>query len=100
MEIAAFLADSVVSAEGKLFVQGAGWNVLNAAGFPVRHPRIGIGVLVRVPYTATNQVHRLEVRMITADGEPVSLGDAPPEVGAPDGKLYVLGGEFSVGRPP
>ena len=28
------------------------------------------------------------------------LGDAPPGVEAPDGKIRRLGGEFNVGRPP
>lgn len=57
MEVDAFLADSIVSAEGKLYVQGAGWNKIQATSFPFRHSRIGIGVIIHVPYTATNQVH-------------------------------------------
>ena len=37
MQVDAFLADSVVTAEGKLFVQGAGWDNINAPGFPYAH---------------------------------------------------------------
>lgn len=99
MDVTAFLADSVVVADGKLFVQGAGWTTISASSFPVHHDRIGIGVLIHVPYSATNQMHALEVEMQDFDNQPVSIGDAPPEV-SPDGRLYKLGGQFNVGRPP
>jgi hypothetical protein len=100
MEIEAFLADSVVSVEGKLYVQGAAWNVLNTITVPVRQPRIGIGVIIHVPYTATNQLHKFELYLVDADGNELPLGDVPPEEEAPDGKLRRLGGQFNVGRPP
>src|SRR5512133_183243 len=100
MEIDAFLADSIVSAEGKLYVQGAGWNMIYAGSFPFRHSRIGIGVIIHVPYTATNQTHHLEVHVEDSDGHVLPLGDAPPGVETEDGKISRLGGEFNVGRPP
>jgi hypothetical protein len=99
LEIDAFLADSVVSVEGKLYVQGAAWNVLNTTQIPTRFPRIGIGVIIHVPYTATNQMHRFEVYLLDADDNELPLGDAPPEA-EPDGKIRRLGGQFNVGRPP
>jgi hypothetical protein len=100
MQVEAFLADSVASAEGKLYVQGAGWNVINTATVPVRHARIGIGIIIRVPYTATNQMHKFEVYLLDADGQQLPLGDAPPGAGGSDGKIRRLGGQFNVGRPP
>ncbi|HEU4396310.1 MAG TPA: hypothetical protein VFU54_00570 [Actinomycetota bacterium] len=100
MEIEAFLADSVVSVEGKLYVQGAAWNVLNTTQIPTRHPRIGIGVIVHVPYTATNQLHKFEIYLLDADDNELPLGDAPPEGEQPEGKIRRLGGQFNVGRPP
>jgi len=100
MEVDAMLADSVVSAEGKLYVQGGGWNVLSAATIPARHPRIGLAVVVHVPWTATNQSHSFEVRIVDADANEIPLGDAPPGFESPDGKIRRLGGEFNIGRPP
>jgi len=100
MEVDAFLADSVVSVEGKLYVQGAAWNVLNTTQIPTRHPRIGVGVIIHVPYTATNQLHKFEVYLLDADDNELPLGDAPPGAEKPDGKMRRLGGQFNVGRPP
>lgn len=96
IEIDAFLADSVVVAEGKLYAQGAGWNVINTARVPTRHDRVGIAFIIRVPYTATNQEHSFELRLEDADGKRLTFGDNP-EGG---GRIEMLGGQFNVGRPP
>ena len=96
IEIDAFLADSVVVAEGKIYAQGAGWNVINAARVPTRHDRIGIGFIIRVPYTATNQDHNFELRLEDADGSRMTFGDNPEG----EGRIEALGGQFNVGRPP
>jgi hypothetical protein len=99
MEVDAFLADSVVSADGKLYVHGAGWDVITTQSLPVRHSRIGIGVIIHVPYTATNQAHDLEVRLEDADGQVVALSSRPPsESGAEP--VTKFSGQFNVGRPP
>jgi hypothetical protein len=100
VQIEAFLADSVASAEGKLYVQGAGWNVINTVKVPTRHSRIGLGLIIRVPYTATNQMHKFELYLQDADGNELPLADAPPETEMPDEKIRRLGGQFNVGRPP
>lgn len=103
MEVDAFLADSVVVAEGKLYVQGGGWNGITAVGFPARHPRIGIGAIIHVPWEATNQMHSLEVRIEDSDGHllplaPVAEGTSGP--GIEDGFIRQIKGQFNVGRPP
>lgn len=98
MQVEAMLADSVVSSEGKLYVQGGGWNVINTAKVPTRQPRIGIALIVRVPYTATNQMHKFELYLQDADGDELPLADAPDA--ASDEKIRRLGGQFNVGRPP
>src|SRR5690349_7734686 len=100
VHVDAFLADSVVSAEGKLYAQGAGWNVIYTNETPFRHNRVGVGILITVPYTATNQMHRLVVHIEDSDGAKIALGDAPPGTDSDDGHIYLLGGEFNVGRPP
>ncbi|MBA2427435.1 MAG: hypothetical protein H0V60_10210 [Actinobacteria bacterium] len=101
MEVEAFLADSVVAAESKLFVQGGGWNIIHTATLPTQHPRIGIGMIVRIPYTATNQPHQFELRLEDEDGNQIALGKHSPGT-APEGEdetISQIDGEFNVGRP-
>jgi hypothetical protein len=95
LTVTGFLADSVVTAEGKLYVQGAGWNVIWTQEFPARQPRLGIGLIVSIPYTETNQPHTLDVRIDDGDGRTIQLGTQPD--GSP---LTTLGGSINVGRPP
>jgi hypothetical protein len=68
MRVEAFLADSVTNAEGKLYVLGAGWSLLNTQALPFVQDRIGIGLIFRVAYAETNQIHRFEVYLVDADG--------------------------------
>ena len=100
MDVDAFLADSVVAAEGKLYVQGAGWNAIFSPVVPVRQSRLGVGVLIQVPYSATNQMHTLEVKIVDADENSLVIADAPLGSDTPDGKVRELKGQFTVGRPP
>jgi hypothetical protein len=100
MEIDAFLADSIEAVNGKLYALGAAWNHLFTQVTPFRQARIGLGIAVHVPYTATNEPHRFEVRLEDADGRLLPVGDAPPGSDEPDGKLRRLGGQFTIGRPP
>ena len=72
MKVRAFLADSVQSAEGKLYALGAGWNRLTAGGFPARHDRVGIGILVTVEGGDEGE-HNLELTLLDQNGLPVTL---------------------------
>ena len=98
MELDAFVADSVVAVDGKLYAQGAGWNVITTPQLPVRHARIGLGLIIHVPYTATNTMHRFDVRLDDSDGGRVALGDAPP--GAPVGRREDVRRHRAVHRRP
>jgi len=100
MDVEAFLADSVVVAEGKLYAQGAGWNMINVNALPAQHDRIGIGLIITVPYTETNQEHAFSLHLETEDGEQLPLGDAPPGMDTPDGRMRRIEGVFNMGRPP
>jgi len=91
-----FLADSVVTSDGKLYVQGAGWNRISAASFPAVHDRIGIGLLFRLEVAGVSEPHRFELRLEDAKGNEIPLGDAPPGPQSP-GKITRLGGEFVAG---
>ena len=78
------LADSVQAVNGKLYMLGGGWTTLHASTIPTTHP-LGIALGCRVPWLETNQVHRLEIKMMDADGAPV----IPP-----------IQAELEMGRPP
>jgi len=100
MEVDAFLADSVVVADNKLYAQGAGWDSILTGQFPFRQSRIGVGVILDVPWTATNQMHEFTLKIVDQDGEDIPLGDAPPGMDLPGGKVRELKGAFNLGRPP
>jgi hypothetical protein len=70
----AILADAVQAVAGKLYVLGGGWDTLHAARFPARHPSLGIGLRVRVPWTQMDQQFTLSVDLVDEDGHSV-FGD-------------------------
>jgi hypothetical protein len=74
------LADSVVAAEGELYVQGGGWNIITVPSFPARQARIGVGIFVHVPYTATNEMHSFSINLRDQDGNALPI--AAPSPGA------------------
>jgi uncharacterized protein DUF6941 len=87
MEVTMLLCDRAQVAEGKLFVLGAGWNVVGA-GFPFP---CEVAVLIEVPWTATNEKHDFVLTLRNEDGELVDRGD---------GNGIEIQGQFEVGRPP
>lgn len=78
------LADAAQAVSGKLYMLGGGWSTLHPLTLPFTH-QVGVAVGFRVPWQETNQVHRLEIAVVTADGNPV----LPP-----------LQGQLEMGRPP
>ena len=97
VQVDGFLADSVVRSEGKLYVQGAGWNRITASLFPAVHDRIGIGLLFSVEPGGSNDPHRFEIRLEDAEGNELSFGPAPSATDAPGGPPTRIGGEFTTG---
>ncbi|HJX08408.1 MAG TPA: hypothetical protein VJ736_10095 [Actinomycetota bacterium] len=88
MEIDAFLADSVQAAGGKLHALGIGWQVIQASAFPVRHDRIGLGLVVRTTPDEAG-AHTLSISLVDPKGEARSFGDKPSfeaTFASPDGE--------------
>ena len=83
------LCDSAAAVEGKLYVLGGGWSQILEVGIPVN---MGLAIKVAVPWDRTNENHNLVVRLVTADGEAVRLGDQNEPVQAT--------ADFEIGRPP
>lgn len=98
MELNAFICDHAQVAGGKLFISGAAINIFGVrAGEPPPYvTSFSLAGAVQVPWTATNQEHRLTFRVVTEDERvPRLAGDAElPAEG--------IGGEmlFNIGRPP
>lgn len=90
----AMLCDSAVAVDGKLYVQGGGWNVVAAPKLPFVVPRIGIALLLGVPYGATDREHQLSVGLADEDGEQLPLGPMQDS-----GRLTHITVGFGVGRP-
>jgi len=89
----ALLADSVVVADHKIYIQGGAWNTIFASALPARHPRIGIALVVRVPYAlADNEAKKFTLTLEDEDGNQIRIGD-------PNGAGRIEG-SFTVGRPP
>jgi hypothetical protein len=65
------LADSVTVAEGRLHVQGGGWNHLYPQELPTSVGRIGIGILLHLPLAA--ETAEVALRLEGPDGDPVAL---------------------------
>lgn len=82
------VADAATVAEGKLYIHGAGWDMIGAATFPVVHPQLAVAFLLRVPWNEANLPHRIELDVVNADGQSILPNPPGP-----------MGGTVTVGRP-
>jgi len=99
VRVEAFLADTAEVVNGKIYALGIGWNTIFVRQFPAVHRRLSIGITAHVPFTDTNVQHKLEVRLVTEDGETYPIGMRADGDGNPQ-PIHALGGEFTLGRPP
>lgn len=81
------LANHVEAVNGLLYISGGGWTDLHRLIQPNGQPPVnhfGVGVSVRIPWTQTNQPHRLAVRVEDEDAAVVVVRvDAQLNVGRP-----------------
>jgi hypothetical protein len=98
----ALLADAVQVLQGKLYVLGGGWNTLFVSGFPARHPSLGVGLRVRVPWSWTDRSLVIGVDLQDEDGARMLPGNAISQsvkvsrpAGMPDGSDVVLARSFT-----
>lgn len=76
MKARGFLADTVQGADGKLSALGAGWNHLSAPGFPARHDRIGLGLILTFEASEAGQ-HNVELQLLGPKDLPTVLFAGP-----------------------
>ncbi|MYB43470.1 MAG: hypothetical protein F4X74_00780 [Acidimicrobiia bacterium] len=70
----AMVADSVQAVGGKLYILGGGWELLYVESFPARHPSVGIGIRLRVPWPFADSF-KLSVDMRDEDGRSLLGGN-------------------------
>lgn len=87
MEADLLLCDHAEAVNGKLYINGGGWNLLFTPDVPAN---MSLAILIEVPWDETDQRHRVRVDLLTADGELVEIG----------GKPLSLTSELEVGRAP
>ena len=71
----AMVADAVQAVAGKLYVIGGGWDTLFVRSFPARHPTMGIGLRIRVPWSHVDEF-TLSVDLVDEDGASLFKGKA------------------------
>lgn len=81
------LADWAEAINGKLYIQGAGWSRVPAAGGIT----CAVAVLLHVGWDETNTRHRVQISLVDPDGALVE-----PEPNRP----VVVETEIELGRPP
>jgi hypothetical protein len=98
------LADSVAAPDGKLYIQGGGWDNLMPPIYPARIPRLGVAIQISVPFGQTNRNHQLRVRLTDDDGENMQIGMQPENPHDPfNGAMKpvtTIEATVNVGRPP
>lgn len=82
------LADSAQAVNGKLYILGGGWEFTGPQLTPS-----AIVLIVAVPWSETNRRHRLNLALVTDDGQPFNV---PTPMGE---QPLVIESEFEVGRP-
>lgn len=84
------LADAATVADGKFYIHGAAWDIIQTMAFPFIQPMLTVPILLRVPWNDANNVAQmLEVDVVDADG--ASILPVPPGP---------IRGPITVGRPP
>ena len=88
MKVIMLLADSAQAINGKLYILGGGWSIIDPNASPM-----AIAIKIEVPWDQTNTRHKLRLELVDQDDRPVTvstpMGDKPVE----------LRSEFEAGRP-
>lgn len=85
MKVALLLADHAQAINGKLYILGGGWSIINA-----KNVDMAIAIKIEVPWIEANTPHNLKLVLVTEDEQPVMINDRPCEIKT----------DFEVGRPP
>lgn len=97
MDVDAILCNHAEAVNNQLYLVGGG---IDQAMVPPNAPppygsNIGLGLIVTVPWTATNQQHKLTTELLHEGGQPVTVPTGPDSEGP-----FQIELAFNVGRPP
>ena len=97
MELSAVLCNHAETQNNLLYIAGGGVElaVIEAGQPGPWQVPLAIGMIVRVPWTATNQDHAVKITVLDADGNLVEVQNGPDKR-APFHAEF----RFNVGRPP
>jgi hypothetical protein len=74
MEISsAMLADAASVADGKLYINGGGWNAIFAQQVPVVHPALTLVVVFKFAWNDANEDFTLALDLVDEDDQPTSV---------------------------
>lgn len=83
------LGDQAQALNGKLYVMGAGWNLIGPGAVP-----FALAGVLELEWDEANRPHRLQIELLTEDGRPVMIP-------TPTGERSVqIEADAEVGRPP
>jgi hypothetical protein len=100
MQVNLMLADYAMVHQGKLFITGAGINLMMVPPAEPYLLNFGVGITIAIPWTATNQNHRLKIALVDNDEQNIPIAKIPPGITVPEGEEGMIHGNFNVGRSP
>jgi hypothetical protein len=100
MQVNLLLADFAQVHQGKLFIVGAGINLMLVPPVEPYVLNFGLGATVTIPWTATNQNHRFRIALVDNDEHTIRLTVTPPGVVVPEEDEGAIVGNFNAGRSP
>ena len=81
MEADLLLCDHAEAINGKLYIMGAAWNLLQAPRQPIT---IALAIVVKVAWDEAERQHELVAELLDADGHPIVINGEPV---APSGRF-------------
>lgn len=96
MQVDAILCNHAEAVNNLLYLAGGGVEIgfIPPGVSPPYVVNVGIGLMITVPWVQTNQQHRVEIELMSEDGQPVVVPRGPG-TGAPVQAQIA----FNVGRP-
>ncbi|MGH3853599.1 MAG: DUF6941 family protein [Pseudonocardiaceae bacterium] len=97
MQIDAFLCNHAEAVNNMLYIAGGGIEqaMITPGNAPPYAITVGIAIMVTVPWSQTNQQHRVEIELLGGDGESIQLPTGPDSTESLQMLLT-----FNVGRGP
>jgi hypothetical protein len=69
----AMLADAATIADGKLYIQGGGWNSIITSQIPAVHPAIGLVLIFKLDWHEANEDLEISIELVSEDGKLAGL---------------------------